>query len=71
MNRRPTKPGAPLVPNEALSRIADRTGRPLAEVVEYFEERIALMTEDGTMSEAAATIAAVSDVAAVFERSER
>lgn len=56
---------------DALARIAARAGVPVAHVVEVYEERIAMMTEDGSMSEAAAAIAAVSDVAAVFERSER
>jgi hypothetical protein len=56
---------------EPLVRIADRAGVPVAHVVEVYEERVAIMVADAHMSEAAAAIAAVSDVAAVFERMER
>ncbi len=54
-------------PPEPLVRIAARAGVPVAHVVEVYEERIAMMMEDGSMSEAAAAIAAVSGVLALYD----
>lgn len=61
------KPDAPA----PLLRLSQRTGRSIANLMDDFNERAAIMQWCGGMSKDAAELAAVSDVLAMYETEER